>query len=375
VAAASSKELVTKRNPDTMPIVDAATIWAAVGALGTVTAAGIAAWAARQSHDAAGQANAAAGSLAAIERGRRHDELAPDFEVKFSGTGPNNANLHVKLTGGDLESLDEVTCTILDETGKDHWSGGLPGSLTQEEAQAFVWGPWEFNTAAATQVVSNRESRPRPYSRVSGKNWDLLPLVHTQPGRWMSTYSQEQWQAEYEDQPIRLLITCRREGYEPWTLLREVVAGAGPEERKQASEIKVRARTCDGGQAGVLPEDTGKPVHMLVVNNGSSRPIRNLAARIEVFGGISPGMKLADVVGRIEAMRLGSTATADVFVPVARSGRQELLDAGDNAAFAWSFDVETYPNVRFTIRFTDDQELEWEVGPDLRLKRTPIRDW
>lgn len=38
---------------------DAATVWAAVGALGTVAAAGIAAWAARQSRNAAQQANSA----------------------------------------------------------------------------------------------------------------------------------------------------------------------------------------------------------------------------------------------------------------------------------------------------------------------------
>lgn len=284
-----------------MPVMDAATVWAAVGALGTVVTAGIAAWAARQSHDAATQANAAAEALAAIERGRRHDELAPEFELKFTDTGANSANLHVTLIGGALESLDEVTFTILDESGKDHWSGGLPGRLTQEEAEAFVWGPWEFNTAASVQIVSNRESRPRPYSRVSGKNWDLLPLKRTQPGYWMSTYSQQQWQEDYEDQPIRLLITCRRAGYEPWTLLREVVAGARPEERKQASEIRVRSRTCDGGQAGVLPQDADKPVHMLVVTNTSDRPIRNLAAEINVLGSVSPGKKLADVVGRIEA--------------------------------------------------------------------------
>jgi hypothetical protein len=42
-------------------------------------------------------------------------------------------------------------------------------------------------------------------------------------------------------------------------------------------------------------------------------------------------------------MHCGSTATADAFVPVARSGRRKLLDAGDNAAFALSFDTETYP--------------------------------
>jgi hypothetical protein len=362
-------------NPDIMPVMDPATIWSAVGAVGTVAAAGIAAWAARQSHSAASQANAAAGSLAAIERGRRHDELTPEFELKFTGTGPSSANLQVMLSGGSLESLDEVTLTILDETGKDHWSGGLPSTLTQEQAQAFVWGPWEFNAAAATQVVSNRESRPRPYSRVSGKNWDLLPLTRTYPGHWMSTYSQQQWQEEYEDQPIRLLITCRREGYEPWTLLPEVVAGPWPEERKQVSEIKTRHWKYDGAQAGVLPKEASKPVHMLVVTNMSTRPIRNLAAQIEVFGGISPAKKLADVVGKIEQAHIGSTATNEVFVQVARSNRQELLDANENAAFAWSFDIETYPRVEFTIRFTDDQKLEWEVGPDLRPRGAPTRDW
>jgi hypothetical protein len=69
------------------------------------------------------------------------------------------------------------------------------------------------------------------------------------------------------------------------------------------------------------------------------------------------------VTGRIESVHLGSTATADTFVPVARAGRQELLDAGDNTALAWSLDTETYPKAQFTIRFADDQEIDWEVGP------------
>jgi hypothetical protein len=116
---------------------DAATWWAAVGAAGTVVAAAIAAWAARQSHDAAVQANAAAESLASIERGRRHDEIAPVFDVKFTETGGDDASLRVTLTGGGLERLDEVTFTILDEAGKEHWSGRLPPRVTQEEAEAF----------------------------------------------------------------------------------------------------------------------------------------------------------------------------------------------------------------------------------------------
>jgi hypothetical protein len=75
----------------------------------------------------------------------------------------------------------------------------------------------------------------------------------------------------------------------------------------------------------------------------------------------------------MHTMHCGSTATADTFVPVARSGRRELLDAGDNAAFAWSFDTETYPNAAFTIRFADDQELNWEAGPGLGPRKHPIR--
>jgi hypothetical protein len=74
-------------------------------------------------------------------------------------------------------------------------------------------------------------------------------------------------------------------------------------------------------------------------------------------------------------VHVGSTAAADTFFPVARSGRQKLLDAGDNAASAWSLDTETYPKAAFTIRFADDQELDREVSPDLRPRKHPIRDW
>jgi len=212
-----------------MRIMDAATLWAAAGAVGTAVAAGIAAWAARQSHDAAVQANAAAASLAAIERGRRHDEVAPVFDMTFTETGGEDASVRVTLAGG-VESLDEVTFTILDEAGKDHWSGRLPPRVTQEEAEAFVWGPWEFNAAASVQISTNRMSQTRAYSRVTGKNWGLLPLSRTRSGHWMTAYTQQQWQEQYADHPVRLLITCRREGDEPWTLLQEVTTGAGPEE-------------------------------------------------------------------------------------------------------------------------------------------------
>jgi hypothetical protein len=90
--------------------------------------------------------------------------------------------------------------------------------VSEEEARQFVWGPWEFNTGASAQVAGNRTTRPRPYSRADGRNWDRLSLARTRPGHWMSM-SQEQWQKQIQG-PVRLQITCRRDG-EQWILLRE----------------------------------------------------------------------------------------------------------------------------------------------------------
>jgi hypothetical protein len=209
--------------------VDASVAWAAVGAVGSVTAAAVAAWAAHQSRLSAGEANKAAGALAAIEQDRRHEELTPEFEITCTvkTTARDWADLRIALTGGRLEALDAVTVTILDEAGQDHWGTGLPTGITQEEAQAFVWGPWEFSTGASKQVVSNRESRPWPYSRVSGKNWDVLAMTATRPGRWMSTATQDEWRKRCARQPVRLLLTCRRSGHEPWFIQRDVKVDPG----------------------------------------------------------------------------------------------------------------------------------------------------
>jgi hypothetical protein len=126
----------------------------------------------------------------------------------------------VTLTGPDgLDRLDEVTIVILDESGANHWAHGYPSGVNEEDAGRFVWGPWEFNTGASAQVTDNRTTRPRPYSRADGQNWDRLSLMRTRPGHWMSM-SQEQWQKQSEG-PVRLQITGRR-GSEQWILLREV---------------------------------------------------------------------------------------------------------------------------------------------------------
>jgi hypothetical protein len=165
-----------------------------------------------------------------IESDRRHDELTPVFEASCEAPASGgSAILKISLTGG-MDALDEVVITIQDESGVEHWGRGLPPGVTQEMAEAFVWGPWEFDINASAQVVSNRQTQPRSYSLLSGKNWDILALTATRPGSWMTGTSLERWKKERQQQPIRLLITCRSEGHNPWFVPLEVQ----PERRKTA---------------------------------------------------------------------------------------------------------------------------------------------
>jgi hypothetical protein len=195
----------------------------------------VAAWAAYQSRGSAEQANKAAETLAAIERARRHDELTPEFEITCTvhDASADSARLYVMLKPGCQELLDEVTITIQDETRSDHWKRGLPDGVSQEEAAAFVWGPFEFNTGTGDQVVSNRTTKPRPYSVVTGKNWDLLGLTHTRPGRWMDG-TQDAWRKQQAGKPVRVLLTCRLGDYEPLFIQCDV-----PVEEKPRTRVRM----------------------------------------------------------------------------------------------------------------------------------------
>lgn len=192
-------------------------IVAAAGSVGAV-------WYSRRAAKSAAVSAVAASSTAALDSQRRHEELTPEFDISITagenGVG-DHAEMQVALTGpAGLDRLDEVTIAILDEAGGDHWAHGLPSKVSPEEARRFVWGPWEFNTGASAQVIGNRTTRPRSYSRPDGKNWDRLGLTRTRPGHWMGSMTSEQWRRQ-QDGPVRLQLTCRRGG-EQWELLREV---------------------------------------------------------------------------------------------------------------------------------------------------------
>ena len=110
---------------------------------------------------AATKANETTTKVSSIERDRRHEELTPKFQITCGEKAgvPVMADLHLMLTAGGIEHLDEVTVTILDETDSNHWGPGLPLGVSQEQAAAFVWGPWAASSGII-QITMNWGNSP-----------------------------------------------------------------------------------------------------------------------------------------------------------------------------------------------------------------------
>jgi hypothetical protein len=167
------------------------------------------------------RANEIAAKAVAIDASRRHEERTPEFDVNITerSATPDHALMTVKLV--QPAHVDEVVIKILDEAAVDHWGHGRPDGVTEQQAKSFVWGRWEFNTGASEQIVDNRTTRPRRYSRGNGKDSDILDLVKTRPGHWMNDMAQKTWERERSG-PVRLSFECVIDGGESWQVSYDV---------------------------------------------------------------------------------------------------------------------------------------------------------
>jgi len=160
------------------------------------------------------QAVAAEGATA-IENQRRHDELTPEIAVTCEErAGTRVADMTLELTGPDgLDRLDEVTACIRDDIPDRKPS---PGSqLTQDQVSEVIWGPYRFNPG---QRGTGRHGRCHgPFSLPRREPYPVSLEQSIAP-----SWTGPGWRTQYEDKPVRLEITCRREGHAPWTLRYEV---------------------------------------------------------------------------------------------------------------------------------------------------------
>jgi hypothetical protein len=168
----------------------------------------------------------AAHALTQIERQRWHADLTPEFDASVDGE-----RLLLTFTGpAGLHRLDEVTVTICDEGGVDRLGQMPAGSATREDVVAHVWAPRCFDTAAKDQTLSNTGRTARAHLIRELGSWHPLLLMPSRPPEWSAPTPEDlpaavkRWGEEYADKPLRLLITCRREGDEPWHVARAVDA-------------------------------------------------------------------------------------------------------------------------------------------------------
>lgn len=121
------------------------------------------------------------------------------------------------------------------------------------------------------------------------------------------------------------------------------------QERQQADAVDVAVGAVDGAQAGVLPSDNTEPVHMVAITNGSKRPVREVACKIQVLG-TDESVRQESATptwGEIHIVALGPGTQAETFVPQERSRTMPVLRAGRKAGFAWGFHRRAVPAPHF----------------------------
>ncbi|MER5694969.1 hypothetical protein ACWDBO_31670 [Streptomyces mirabilis] len=189
----------------------------AVAAVGSWKAAHRANKTSVQAQETGERAFQTAEAVARIERDRRHEERRPQFELRLEPRSEQHCMLNAHLLGPDELGEVEIVSIRVDDDDKNR-AQLTPGGPTREEVDNHVWGPLRFTPRVDEADTHGRGVGPFTLKVGRGRLFQMEP---TPPGRWMTGTSQEQWQWEYRDHPVRLIITCRV-GDEEWLLPRRL---------------------------------------------------------------------------------------------------------------------------------------------------------
>jgi len=155
--------------------------------------------------------------LTAIEVLRRHEDLTPELDIRCTYFAGGDVTLELELIGPTgLDRLDEVRVRIRNDR-PDRTTPRPGNGLTAEQLADAIWGPYRLKPEVRDTDRLGREHGPFILPRQEPYKLSLEPS--TVPS-WFTV--PEMWRRDFEGAPIRLEITCRREGYEPWVLLREI---------------------------------------------------------------------------------------------------------------------------------------------------------
>lgn len=170
-----------------------------------------------------------ADTVARIEQDRWHADLLPQFQLSIERAEGDRATLSVRLVGPlPLCHLDEIRIAIAQSDDMSRVAT-LAGGPTQEELDAQVWGPLRFAHGADGADVNGKTVAP--FSLEVGKGRPFS-VERTRPPLWQAGDDRDtRWRGEWLNKPMRLVLTCRREGFEAWTVPREVEVPESPRVR------------------------------------------------------------------------------------------------------------------------------------------------
>jgi hypothetical protein len=153
-----------------------------------------------------------------IENDRRHAEMRPRYAVSCTRqSGPERQTLQVKLIGpGELETIHEITVTILDDS---------VFRLKQPGAPDQVWGPYRFVPGTGPGVGTRGAEGADASGRVTTSEGlpvgeaHLYALEPTPPSN--AAWDTQQWRTEVGT-TLRLRIDTHKSGWDPWVAVGEL---------------------------------------------------------------------------------------------------------------------------------------------------------
>ncbi|MDX2757930.1 hypothetical protein [Streptomyces europaeiscabiei] len=190
------------------------------GDIATFSTAALSAVAAAGAWRAAHRSTTTATTVARIEQDRWHAELMPQFDITIERGEGDRATLSVRLDGPlPLRRLDEIRIEIA-QSDDMSYTARTPGPPTQDELDAQVWGPFQFTHGADGADASGKTVAPFALEVGKGRPFSI---GRTRPPYWQLGDDRDaRWRDQWLNKPMRLVLTCRREGFTLWTVPQEV---------------------------------------------------------------------------------------------------------------------------------------------------------
>ena len=283
-------------------------------------------------------------------------ELTPQFKITCQPQGDDGMFLWLTLIGpSTLDRVDEVVVRVLDDMVRP--PSAIAGSVTAEQMDAVVWGPWRF-PPGLDHIDQYGRTAVMP-TRLEMGDQTRVYMERTTPPRWWESGTPA-WRRQYAGTPLRLLFTCRRDGVD-WRIpvdvmvevdeqqataiptdaqlralqVAELRAAAAERERlaierhrAQASKITIRL---DREPHTVEPSTTR---YRVSINNASPSPVYGL--RLRWYQGTAPWQYNGTDVNELEHLMPGVDEMRErVFEGGSLVSLGAVLEFTDSAGVRW----------------------------------------